>query len=80
MDSPTYKERKKKYLMYLKSMDWQVVRLAVLERDNNKCKVCGSNDNLQVHHWTYENLYNELEHLDDLITVCERHHQIIHKC
>lgn len=74
---------KMKYYKYLKSKDWQEIREMVLERDGHKCMVCGrTNDeaNLVIHHRTYEHIYNEKEHLEDLITLCGICHRAIHEC
>lgn len=50
-------------------------RRLVIERDK-VCQHCGGIEKLEVHHKTYENIYNELEHLDDLILLCSKcHHQ-----
>lgn len=61
---------------YMKSEMWQSKRLEVLRRDNHKCVVCNKKDNLDIHHISYENVGNES--LDDLVTVCRKHHQLIH--
>lgn len=61
---------------YLKSPDWQGIATVALFIDNHKCRVCGSNQNLQVHHVTYERLGHE--NPSDLVTLCATHHQAIH--
>jgi 5-methylcytosine-specific restriction endonuclease McrA len=66
------------YPEFLKSDYWRKVRNKVLERDGYKCKLCGSVDNLVVHHKTYKNHNNELKHLEDLVTVCNYCHHKIH--
>ena len=71
------------YENYLKSDEWKVKRQQTLERDSFTCQVCGAKDNLRVHHKTYANVctpanvYNERP--DDLITVCDKCHEDIHK-
>lgn len=65
---------------------WKSKRKEILDRDNNKCVICKSGDNLQVHHrqyhfsrmmnvfknpWEYENRL--------LITLCESCHQKGHR-
>lgn len=65
---------------------WKNKRLAILNRDDNKCIICGSNSDLQVHHrqyhfsnslnafrnpWEYENRL--------LITLCEQCHHKGHR-
>ena len=70
----SYKEK-------LKHPKWQKKRLEILNRDNWKCTKCGNTETtLAVHHkqykkgcdpWQYDN--------DDLITLCEVCHKIIHE-
>lgn len=66
------------YGEYLKSEQWQKVRSQRLKIDNYKCQRCGNGDNLQVHHITYDNIFNEDVH-NDLITLCWGCHQIVEK-
>ena len=73
-----------RYRNYLLSDAWQQKRKAVFERaqrnanTNNRlgvCEKCGYKPwkpNLQIHHLTYERIYNEP--LDDLILLCPRCH------
>lgn len=68
----------KDYASYLKSPQWQAVSSAVKKRAGYKCQVCNSPHDLQAHHRTYENRGNELNHLDDLICLCRRCHNIFH--
>ena len=51
-----------------------VVRPAVIKRDNNKCTKCGSEENLVVHHLTYID-----ETMSDLITLCTTCHGKLNK-
>jgi len=69
-----FKTKKKNYL---ESDAWQNIRKKILNRDNNKCVVCGTSSNLDIHHITYERVGNE--DVDDLVTVCRKHHNEIHK-
>ncbi|KKK61540.1 hypothetical protein LCGC14_3013320 [marine sediment metagenome] len=66
-----------KYLSYMRSPEWKQKRDLVLERDDFTCQSAGEKQSLQVHHITYENLFNEP--LEDLITLCNRCHCIVHK-
>jgi 5-methylcytosine-specific restriction endonuclease McrA len=52
---------------------WKEVKQLIINRDIN-CQDCGSTVNLQVHHTTYDNEFNELEHLDDLVLLCSKCH------
>lgn len=67
------------YEKFLKSTYWAKVRQAVLSRDKNKCIVCGTQMNLQVHHTTYKNHLKEHLHLEDLQTLCKNHHVETHR-
>lgn len=49
----------------------------VLIRDGNLCQNCKIKPAEQVHHKTYERLYNE--ELEDLISVCKNCHDEIHR-
>src|SRR5579859_5354533 len=66
----------KLHSLYLKSPEWKQKREVILERDNHKCKYCGSTENLQIHHKSYKNWQNERE--DELITLCSDCHAKIH--
>lgn len=66
-----------KYETYLKSRGWQKKKNRALKRDGHRCRVCNSKSKLQVHHRTYERLYEE--HLDDLTVLCEKCHTLFHQ-
>lgn len=74
------------YNTLLKSKRWFDKRKIILARDRNKCRSCGSNENLQVHHrqyqiikrtglfqlpWKYDNRY--------LVTLCNKCHKNGHQ-
>ena len=65
------------YEHYLGTGQWQEKRKLVFKRDNYQCQKCGTGKNLNVHHITYENLYNE--EIEDLTTLCKPCHEKIHK-
>jgi len=71
------KGRKSNYSLSLNSDYWKEVRQRILARDR-KCVKCGSILFLEVHHKTYKNKGNELEHLEDLILLCSKCHQKEH--
>lgn len=83
----TKKEKKKKnkpnftpeYVKYIESSEWKKITNVVKTRDNNMCTNCGGDYILHVHHLSYKNLYNEMEHLEDLVTLCQECHEKIHK-
>ena len=64
-----------KYDLYMHSAEWRRVSNAVITRDK-ACQHSGPHDGgLEAHHLTYANLYNEMEHLDDLIALCHSCHR-----
>lgn len=65
-----------KYTLYLNSDDWKNKRSLVLKRDNNICQACLTNAANQVHHLTYERVFNEP--LFDLVSICNTCHDKIH--
>src|SRR5690348_5977829 len=65
---------------------WKARRQHILDRDDNKCVVCRSDNNLQVHHRQYHfsrslNRFKDPWDYQDslLVTLCERCHQRGHK-
>ena len=64
-----------KYTNYIHSESWKMKRNEALNRDKNLCQVCG-NKAEEVHHKTYENLFNEK--LEELLSVCQKCHKEIH--
>jgi 5-methylcytosine-specific restriction endonuclease McrA len=69
---------KTRYREFLHTKYWIIVRKSVLKRDGSKCTMCGSTKKLNAHHLTYDHHYSELEHLSDLITLCETCHKRVH--
>ena len=51
------------YKDYLKTKHWRVIRKRKLAANDffglKKCAICDTDKNLQVHHLTYKNLWNE---------------------
>ena len=62
---------------YLRSGKWKKKRIEALDYHGAACASCGANDNLHVHHVSYENWGNEK--MTDLIPLCEYHHGLVHK-
>ena len=56
---------------------WDAVRQKALKRDGYKCRLCGDDDELHVHHLTYENWGHEKK--KDLTTLCKEHHKLFHR-
>lgn len=71
------------YPAFLKTKYWMGVRQLVITRDGNKCTRCDNTKRLQAHHITYENHFNEHNHLEDLITLCKschlEEHEVLNK-
>lgn len=62
---------------YLHSDEWEQKRQLVLDRDHSCCTKCGSDENIQVHHKTYEHFGNEP--LEDLVSLCQQCHKALHQ-
>lgn len=65
------------YAAYLKSSTWKERRTRYFKAHERKCRRCYRKKNIHLHHGTYENLGNELD--SDLIPLCARCHNYIHK-
>lgn len=63
------------YDEFLNSGEWKEVAEMVKERDNHKCVICGSDENLNAHHLRYR--ADRLDE-DDIITLCNNCHQYLH--
>jgi len=68
---------KEKYYAYLQTDTWKQIRDRVVKRDMGRCRVCNSPKLLNVHHRKYPAVYGE-ELLIDLITLCEKCHELFH--
>ena len=66
---PTGMTVKRPYGEYLRSETWKKRRALVMGRAKGRCEVCRVRKARQVHHLTYERIYN---------AVCARCHQIKH--
>lgn len=68
------------YTEYLNSDVWGKKRLMVLDRDGHKCQLCGNANNLQVHHMIYRrDVPLGKEPISDLVTLCAKCHQDVHR-
>lgn len=70
--------RRMNYAEFLESKYWKYVRKVVLARDNYKCMICKKNSELNIHHDTYKHHFKELDHLEDLMTLCRTCHKEHH--
>ena len=57
--------------------NWQKIRKEVLKRDNFCCLVCGSKENLHVHH-LYPKYFGGSHQLSNLTTLCDKCHATRH--
>lgn len=70
---------KQKYDNYINSEDWRRTRTKALEKHGQKCKICGSIHNLDVHHLNYDNLGDEKKNnYNDLCVLCRSCHSKLH--
>lgn len=65
------------YQAYLASDQWSLKRKAVLKRDNACCQACLHREGTEVHHLTYERIFEEP--MFDLVAVCRPCHEKLHK-
>ncbi len=64
------------YAEYLRTPEWAEKRKQTLIRDDHRCRLCYSNEKLEVHHRTYQR--RGREDLNDLTTLCESCHEHFH--
>ena len=68
----------KEYEKYLRSAAWSDKRTARLRIDHGRCAICGSGQDLNVHHLTYRNIMKE-DVQQDLVTLCRPCHAMLHR-
>lgn len=66
----------KEYNEYLRSDAWAKKRNRVLARCKGICEGCGDRRATQVHHLTYDHVYDEL--LFELVGICDQCHERAH--
>jgi len=66
------------YRTYLSSDAWKTVKALKLQ-DSPVCESCGWGYGLQIHHLTYDHIYNEAYHLYSLAVLCRTCHEKAHK-
>ena len=70
-------QRHTEYERYLSESDnWWATREKVMRRDNRWCQACLDADATQVHHRTYEHIFDEL--MWELVAVCRPCHERLH--
>lgn len=66
------------YNNYLLSQEWYLIKdLHYSQFINNRCFVCNSKSNLDVHHKDYSNL-GSIKEINDLFTLCRTCHEQVH--
>jgi uncharacterized protein YlaI len=65
------------YREYMLSKNWIRKKQEKFNQVGRKCEICGSVDEIHVHHKTYERLGNEK--LKDLQVLCSKCHERIHE-
>ena len=71
-------QRNIEYQQYLQTPAWRLKRDAVMKRDNRLCQGCLKNQATEVHHLTYDRIFDEM--LFDLVAICrDCHINKIHK-
>ncbi len=68
--------RQQSYADYLKSEQWQQLRLKVLQRDGFRCQGCLAARATQVHHRSYGHVRGEF--CFELISLCDACHERLH--
>lgn len=66
------------YTEFLHTAYWNGISNSIKANSNFKCELCGSKYKLNVHHKTYKHHGYELQHMEDLICVCEDCHKNLH--
>ena len=69
-------QRRSKYNTYLHSDAWKQKRQEAFTHHGKHCELCNATTYLQVHHLTYEHIYNEL--MEDLMVLCRTCHKKVH--
>lgn len=62
---------------YLRSDHWKMFKSAFKGESPYKCVSCESEESLDVHHLTYENIGNES--FDDVAYLCRTCHKVVHR-
>jgi len=65
------------YINYLKSTHWKNTRTEFFKKKRQRCVICHSYNNINLHHTNYNNLGMEKER--DLRCLCRNCHSKIHK-
>lgn len=69
---------KDRYQQYLQTDYWKEVSRLVKVRAGFRCQLCNSQLDLVAHHRCYDHRGDEMNHLDDLVCICQRCHTAVH--
>lgn len=72
-DHPNWKPNKPEARFY-KNKRWREARKRALDRDGGECVVCGTEENLHVHHIYPVSAGGPRFELNNLVTLCRTHH------
>ena len=73
-----------KYKKYIQSTDWEKVKEYIYSNVyQKKCYFCGRKEGedgavINLHHNSYSNLYDEINHPEDVIPICASCHRRLH--
>lgn len=65
------------YDWYINSAAWERRKVAYYAKHPRRCRACGTTQDIHLHHHTYKRLGRE--HDDDLIPLCQPHHDAVHR-
>lgn len=67
------------YRSFLQSDHWRKIKEKTKKRMHyyGKCKICGSTNNIELHHESY-NFVNTDQELRNIVPLCRTHHQEVH--
>lgn len=68
--------KRMRYSEYLLTQEWQRKRRLRLKLDGYKCVMCGSGEQLEVHHIDYSHRCQERQ--NELRTLCHSCHRLVH--
>jgi hypothetical protein len=65
------------YISYLRSAEWSQLRSRLLTERGAECECCGSSKRIQLHHLTYERIFEERD--EDLMLLCPICHESVER-
>jgi hypothetical protein len=77
-DAPAWQGGEQMAQNWRRSAEWFEARRTAVERDGGECQVCGTEENLHVHHIHPVSEGGEKFDTENLITLCSQHHYMKH--